>query len=150
MTKTQVALQYLNENCRISRATDGSIGFDMRANITAPITIQPNERGLIPLGIKSDLGDPNLGLFLFGRSGLALNHGIQLLNSVGVIDSDFRGEIGAILYNTGATGEAFTIEPYDRVAQCIFIRAEEVELIDKDKLTSTERGEGGYNSTGLK
>lgn len=150
MANTQVALQYLNEKCRISRATDGSIGYDMRANIAEPVTIQPNEKVLIPLGVKADLGDPNLGLFLFGRSGLALKHGIQLLNSVGVIDSDFRGEIGAILYNTGVTGEAFTIEPYDRVAQCIFIRAEEVDLVDKDALTVTERGEGGYNSTGVK
>jgi len=81
---------------------------------------------------------------------LAKNHGIQLLNSVGVIDSDFRGEVGALLYNTGVTGKAFTVEPYDRVAQCIFIRAEEVVLVEQDALSETARGEGGYNSTGVK
>lgn len=129
---TSVNVQYVNEKCRITRATDGSIGWDMRANIPAPVTVQPHEMVLIPLGVKSDLGDPNLGMFLFGRSGLAKNHGIQLLNSVGV------------------TGKAFTVEPYDRVAQCIFIRAEEVVLVEQDALSETARGEGGYNSTGVK
>ena len=147
---TPVNVQYVNEKCRITRATDGSIGGDMRAKIPAPVTVQPEEMVLIPLGVKSDLGDPNLGMFLFGRSGLAKNHGIQLLNSVGVIDSDFRGEVGALLYNTGITGKAFTVEPYDRVAQCIFIRAEEVVLVEQDALSETARGEGGYNSTGVK
>lgn len=146
---TEVKLNYVNEECRITKATDGSIGFDMRANITEAITLKQGERVLIPLGIKADIPDKNLGLFLFGRSGLALKHGIQLLNSVGVIDSDYRGEIGAILFNTGATNEDYIVEPLDRVAQCIFIKSEEVSLVE-DELSETDRGEGGYNSTGVK
>lgn len=147
---TKVNIQYLNEKCRISRATDGSIGWDFRANIPEPIQIPPGKMVKIPLGIKSDLGDPNLGLFLFGRSGSAFKHGIQLMNSVGVIDSDFRGELGALLYNTGVTGKAFTVEPHDRVVQGIFIRAEDVVLVEQEALSETARGEGGYNSTGVK
>ena len=146
----KVDIQYLDERCRIKRATDGSIGYDMKANIEKPITIKIGERILVPLGIKAELGNKELGIFLFGRSGLALKNGIQLLNSVGVIDSDYRGEICAILYNTGATGEDFTIEPFDRVAQCIFIKAEKVVLIEKEELTDTIRGDGGFNSTGVK
>ena len=148
--KHKVKIKYLNEKCKLKKATDGSIGYDMRANITEPIRIKCGERVLVPLGVSTDLGNPLIGLFLFGRSGLALKHGIQLLNSVGVIDDDYRGEIGAILYNTGATGEAFTINPHDRVAQCIFIESADVELEETDELSETERGTGGFNSTGIK
>lgn len=148
--KHKVKIKYLNEKCRITKATDGSIGYDMRANITEPIKIRCGEKVRIPLGVSTDLGNPLIGLFLFGRSGLADKHGIQLLNGVGVVDDDYRGEAGALLYNTGATGEAFIIEPYDRVAQCIFIESVDVELEEQDELSKTERGTGGFNSTGVK
>lgn len=72
------------------------------------------------------------------------------MNGVGVVDDDFRGEAGAILYNTGSTGEAFIVEPYDRIVQCIFIESADVELEETDELSETERGTGGYSSTGIK
>lgn len=147
--KHVVKIKYLNENCRIQKATDGAVGYDMRANIDEPIMVKCGESKLIPLGVSTDLGNPLVGLFLFGRSGLAYKHGIQLLNSVGVIDDDFRGEIGAIIYNTGATGEDFVIEPYSRIAQCILIESMDIDLVEVDELSNTARGTGGYNSTGL-
>ena len=148
--KHKVKIKYLNEKCKLKKATDGSIGYDMRANITEPIKIRCGETVVIPLGVSTDLGNPLIGLFLFDRSGLARHHGIQLMNGVGVVDGDFRGEAGAILYNTGSTGEAFIVEPYDRIVQCIFIESADVELEETDELSETERGTGGYSSTGIK
>ena len=144
-----IKTQYVNPLCKIEKATSGSFGYDVRANITESIVIKPGQVAKVPLGFKVDTGRDTLGMLLFNRSGNALKHGIQIMNGVGVIDSDYRGEVAAILYNTGATGQDFLIEPLDRVGQAVFINS---LLIDEEgvELDETDRGDGGFQSTGVK
>ena len=146
---TKVDIKYFDERCKLSRGTNGSIGFDARARIDEPVTIKAGEIAKIPLGFALDMKDCDLGCFVFSRSGISTNHGVMCINSVGVVDSDYRGEVHACLWNTGAKGD-FTIEPYDRIVQCIFINAEKVLLSNKDELDESDRGTNGFNSTGVK
>lgn len=146
--KLNVKVKYLNECCKITRATEGSVGYDFRANIDEVITLAPGTITKIPLGICSDLGDPDLSLLLFSRSGLSLKHGLMLINSVGVIDSDYRGEICACIYNTGAVGE-FVVTPLMKICQGIFVKAANINIQVVDDLDETSRGSGGFNSTGI-
>lgn len=127
------------------RATSGSAGFDLCAALEAPLTLEPGKLASVPTGVAVKLPEGSVGL-LFGRSGLGVKHGITLSNSVGVIDSDYTGEIFVGLCNV--SGEPYTIMPLDRIAQLIVTSPLPVELVRADALEETERGSGGFGSTG--
>jgi len=127
--------------------TDGSAGMDLRANIINPKKLKPLQRALISTGIYLEL--PNgTEAQVRPRSGLALKKGITVLNSPGTIDSDYRGEIGVMLVNL--SNEEVLIEQGERVAQLVIAKYEKVEWITVNELPETERGAGGYGSTGNK
>jgi len=128
-------------------ATPQSAGLDLRANLDAPVTLLPMQRMLIPTGLHIAL-PAGYEAQVRPRSGLALRHGITVLNSPGTIDADYRGEIGVLLVNLGQ--EPFVINDGERIAQLIIARYEQVSLVLTDTLDSTERGEGGYGHTGVK
>lgn len=127
-------------------ATAGSAGMDLRACIEEPAVILPGERLLVPTGIAIQLPGPHVGAFVFSRSGLAAKHGIQLANGVGVVDSDYTGEVKCPLLNAGP--EAFEVRPGDRIAQMVFLPVFLADLILVDELDPTGRGEGGFGHTG--
>jgi len=120
--------------------------MDLRACIEEPAVILPGQRLLVPTGIAVQLPGPFVGAFVFARSGLAAKHGIQLANGVGVVDSDYTGEVKCPLLNAGA--EPFEIRPGDRIAQMVFLPVFLADLILVDELEPTERGEGGFGHTG--
>lgn len=127
-------------------ATPGSAAMDLRACVTENVVIAPGARVVVPSGIAIALPSADYVALLFARSGLATKGGICLANGVGVIDSDYRGEIGVALLNTGS--EPYTILPGDRIAQLMVTPVVQptVELVDE--LPATDRGEGGFGSTG--
>ena len=127
------------------RATSGSAGFDLCAALDAPLTLEPGKLASVPTGIAVKLPEGSVGL-LFGRSGLGVKHGITLSNSVGVIDSDYTGEIFVGLCNV--SDEPYTVMPLDRIAQLIVTSPMPVTLVPAEALEVTERGEGGFGSTG--
>lgn len=129
-----------------SYKTEGSSGLDLIANISEPVRIYPGDRVLIKTGLFMAIP---LGyeLQVRSRSGLALNKGIVVLNSPGTVDSDYRDEIGVILYNTSKN--TFTVEPGDRIAQGVFAKYEKANLINVTVLSETDR-KGGFGSTGIK
>lgn len=126
-------------------ATAGSAGMDLRANITEPITLESLERTLIPTGLHIEL-PVGYEAQIRPRSGLAIKHGITCLNTPGTIDSDYRGDVGVELVNLSK--EPYTVFPGERVAQMIINKYEQVEFELVDKLSETERGEGGFGHTG--
>ena len=126
-------------------ATPLSAGMDLRANLDAPITLQPLERKLIPTGLRIAL-PAGYEAQVRPRSGLALKHGVTVLNTPGTIDADYRGEIGIILVNLSQ--EPFIINDGERIAQMVIARHEQPELIAVEVLDETERGEGGFGQTG--
>ena len=126
-------------------ATTGSAGMDLRANIPEPIVLQPLQRCLIPTGLRIAL-PVGYEAQIRPRSGLALKHGITVLNSPGTIDADYRGEVGVLLCNLSDT--PFTVNAGERIAQMVVARHEQVVLVATDTLDATERGEGGYGHTG--
>ena len=128
-------------------ATPLSAGLDLRANITESKTIDVLERCLIPTGLKVALPE-GYEAQIRPRSGLALKHGITVLNSPGTVDADYRGEIGVILVNLSDT--PFTINPGERIAQMVIARHEQAQFIEVDSLSESERGEGGFGHTGVK
>ena len=128
-------------------ATSQSAGMDIRANIEEPIELQPLERRLIPTGLFMALPD-GYEAQVRPRSGLALKHGITVLNTPGTIDADYRGEVGVILVNLSNT--PFTIEPGERVAQMVIAKYEQAALEEVEVLDETERGAGGYGHSGRK
>lgn len=130
------------------RATSGSAGADLYACIDEPITIESGDLKLIPTGIAIELPDSGTAAFVFARSGLGIKHGIAPSNAVGVIDSDYRGEICVGLTNHGT--EPFVIEPDMRIAQLILMPVLTPQIIETDTLTDTQRGENGFGSTGEK
>lgn len=127
-------------------ATPQSAGMDLRANIEDPITLRPLERRIVPTGLYIALPE-GYEAQVRPRSGLALNHGITVLNSPGTIDSDYRGEIGVLLINLSDT--PFVINAGERIAQMVVARHEQAELIEVEELDDTERGAGGYGHTGV-
>ena len=142
-------IKKLRENAKIPfRATPGSAGMDLYACIDEPVTLGPGEKAVIPTGIAIALPGPELGAFIFARSGLAIKHGIGLLNSVGVIDSDYRGEICIGVINQ--LQEAYTITPDERIAQMVIMPVSLISPVEVDELDETERGAGGFGSTGKK
>lgn len=125
--------------------TDASAGLDLRAALTEPITLAPGERRLIPTGLAIAV-PRGFEAQVRARSGLALKHGITMLNGVGTIDADYRGEVGAIVVNLGQ--EPFVVEPLMRIAQLVVAPVAHASLALVLELDSTERGEGGFGSTG--
>ena len=128
-------------------ATSQSAGIDLRANLSEAITLKPMERKLIPTGLFIELPE-GYEAQIRPRSGLALKHGITVLNTPGTIDADYRGEIGVILINL--SNEDFTIEHGERICQMVIARHEQAEWIQVDELNETERGAGGFGHTGKK
>lgn len=126
-------------------ATPLSAGMDIRANLSEPITLQPMERRLIPTGLHIALPQ-GYEAQMRPRSGLALKHGITLLNTPGTIDADYRGEIGIILINLST--EPFTVNDGERIAQMVIARHEQAEWLPVEVLDETERGSGGIGHTG--
>ena len=125
--------------------TEGSAGMDVRANIKEPITLKSLERILIPTGLKVAIPE-GYEIQVRPRSGLAIKHGITMLNAPGTVDSDYRGELKVIVVNL--SNEAYTIEPNERIGQFVLNKIEQIEFIEVEELDSTERGEGGFGHTG--
>ena len=128
-------------------ATPQSAGMDLRANLSEPITLHPMERRLIPTGLHIALPE-GYEAQVRPRSGLALKHGLTVLNTPGTIDADYRGEIGVVLINLSQ--EDFVINDGERIAQMVIARHEHGDLVVVEELDQTERGEGGYGHTGVK
>ena len=128
-------------------ATERSAGMDIKANIEAPIALQPLQRAMVPTGLYIALPEGTEAQ-IRPRSGLAAKHGITVLNTPGTIDADYRGEIKVILVNL--SNEEFTINPGERIAQMVVARYEKVEWDYVEVLDETERGAGGFGSTGTK
>lgn len=128
-------------------ATSQSAGMDLRANIDEPVVLRPLERRLIPTGLHIAL-PPGYEAQVRPRSGLALKHGITVLNAPGTVDADYRGDIGVVLINL--SNEEFTVNDGERIAQLVIARHETAEFVEVEVLSETERGEGGYGHTGVK
>lgn len=125
--------------------TEGAAGMDLCAAISEPTTLKPLERKLIPTGLKIEL-EHGYEAQIRPRSGLSIKHGITLINCVGTIDEDYRGEVCVPVVNI--SNEEYTIEPDERIAQMIIARVEQAQIEVVTELTLTERGEGGFGSTG--
>ena len=125
--------------------TKGSAGMDVRANIKEPITLKSLERILIPTGLRVAIPE-GYEVQVRPRSGLAIKHGITMLNTPGTVDSDYRGELKVIVVNL--SNEAYTIEPNERIGQFVLNKIEQIEFVEVEELESTERGEGGFGHTG--
>ena len=129
-------------------ATAGSAGVDLRACLDAAIELRPGDTTLVPSGIAIYLADSNYAAIVLPRSGLGHKHGIVLGNLVGLIDSDYQGQIFVSVWNRGQT--AFTIQPGERIAQLVVVPVAQVEFDVVNEFVATERGAGGYGSSGIK
>jgi dUTP pyrophosphatase len=129
-------------------ATPGSAGLDLRACLDAPMVLQPGGTHLIPTGIAIHLEDPGLAAMLLPRSGLGHKHGIVLGNLVGLIDSDYQGQVMVSCWNRGQV--AFTVEPGERIAQMVIVPVVQVEFEIVEEFTESRRGAGGFGSSGRK
>lgn len=143
----EIKIKKLRENAKIpKRATNGSAGMDLYACIDEPITLAPGQLAVVPTGIAIALPDNSCAAFLYARSGLGVKHGICLSNGVGVIDSDYRGEICAGLCNV--SDKPYTIEPDERVCQMVIAPVLTPDVVEVSELDNTDRGKGGFGSTG--
>lgn len=129
-----------------SYATEGSAGIDLRVCIDEPLQIAPQQTVLLPTGLAIYIADPNLAAVILPRSGLGHKHGIVLGNLVGLIDSDYQGELKISCWNRN--DEHFTINPGDRIAQLVFLPVVRAAFTVVDSFTETSRGEGGFGSSG--
>jgi dUTP pyrophosphatase len=127
-------------------ATDGSAGLDLRACLDTPITLEPGQTHLVPTGFAIHLEDPGLAAVLLPRSGLGHKHGIVLGNLVGLIDSDYQGQVMVSVWNRG--DHPFTISPGERIAQMIIVPVVQVELEVVPEFSESARGAGGFGSSG--
>ncbi|MEI8029260.1 MAG: dUTP diphosphatase [Comamonadaceae bacterium] len=127
-------------------ATPGSAGLDLRACLSKPLTLQPNAWQLVPTGIAIYLHDPKFAALILPRSGLGHKHGIVLGNLVGLIDSDYQGQLMVSAWNRSDV--AFTIEPMERIAQLVIVPVVQAQFNVVTEFPSSVRGEGGYGSTG--
>ena len=127
-------------------ATAGAAGLDLRACLDAPLTLAPGDSQLVPSGIAIHLGDPSLAAIVLPRSGLGAKHGIVLGNLVGLIDSDYQGQIFVSVWNRGR--EAFSIQPMDRIAQLVVVPVQQVAFNIVEDFEASRRGAGGFGSTG--
>lgn len=128
-------------------STRSSAGLDLRANVEEPVLLRPFQRALIPTGLYISLPE-GYEAQVRPRSGLALKHGITVLNTPGTIDADYRGEVGVILVNLGQ--EDFVVNDGERIAQMVVAKYEQVELLPVEALDDTERGAGGFGHSGIK
>jgi dUTP pyrophosphatase len=145
----QVDVKILDQRLKDSPphyATPGAAGLDLRACIEAPIKIHPGETHLVPTGMAIHLADPGLAAMILPRSGLGHKHGIVLGNLVGLIDSDYQGEIFVSTWNRGK--EPFTLNPLDRLAQLVVVPVVQVDFKVVDEFEQSQRGAGGFGSTG--
>lgn len=126
--------------------TPGAAGLDLRACLDKPLTLNPGDSQLVPSGIAIHLGDPAYAAIILPRSGLGAKNGIVLGNLVGLIDSDYQGQILISIWNRGQA--AFTIQPMDRIAQLVVVPVQQVEFNVVDEFASSSRGAGGFGSTG--
>ena len=127
-------------------ATPGSAGLDLRACLDAPVVLEPGQSQLISTGLSIHIGDPGLAAMILPRSGLGHKHGIVLGNLVGLIDSDYQGQVMVSVWNRSK--EVFTINPMDRIAQLVVVPVVQVKLNPVDEFSASERGAGGFGSTG--
>ena len=144
-----IDIKILNERMRDQLpqyATPGSAGLDLRACIDAPLTLEPGETKLVPTGLAIHVADPGYAALILPRSGLGHKHGIVLGNLVGLIDSDYQGQVMVSAWNRSR--EPFTIQPGDRIAQMVVVPVVQVRLEVVDAFTASERGAGGFGSSG--
>jgi dUTP pyrophosphatase len=127
-------------------ATPGSAGLDLRACLDAPLVLEPGQTQLIPTGLAIHIGDPGLAALILPRSGLGHKHGIVLGNLVGLIDSDYQGQLMVSCWNRGQT--TFTVQPFERIAQLIIVPVVQAAFRRVDSFEASERGAGGFGSTG--
>ena len=127
-------------------ATDGSAGLDLRAMVEAPLTLNPGDTELLPTGLAIHIGDAGYAGMILPRSGLGHKHGIVLGNLVGLIDSDYQGQLMVSCWNRGR--DSFTVEPGERIAQLVVVPVMQVALRQVDSFEGSERGEGGFGHSG--
>src|SRR5713226_9720536 len=149
MTTATIALKVLDERIRPylpAYATSGSAGMDLRACIDGPLTLEGGQAELIPTGIAIHIADPGLAAIILPRSGLGHKHGIVLGNLVGLIDSDYQGQLMVSVWNRGS--EPFTIQPGERIAQLVVVPVVQVELEVVEDFAASARGAGGFGHSG--
>lgn len=147
MNSIKVKIKRLRETSVFPEyATEGSAALDLHSCADLPLTIQPGERALVPTGLAIEPEGGGVAAILCARSGLATKHGLALANGIGVIDSDYRGEILVSMINNGNV--PYTINPGERIAQLMFIPILYAQVIKTEALTDTKRGAGGFGSTG--
>ncbi|HWN38762.1 MAG TPA: dUTP diphosphatase [Gammaproteobacteria bacterium] len=151
MTARRIELKVLNprigrEIPLPKRATTGSAGLDLRACLDAPLELRPGETKLIPTGVAIHIADPQLAAVIIPRSGLGHKHGIVLGNLVGLIDSDYQGELMISCWNRGSA--PFKVEPGERIAQLVVVPAVQVEFEVVESFAASDRGSGGFGHTG--
>lgn len=127
-------------------ATEGSAGLDLRACLDEALTVEPDQTHLVPTGLAIHINDPGLAATILPRSGLGHKHGIVLGNLVGLIDSDYQGQLMVSVWNRGQ--DTFTIEPGDRIAQLVFVPVVQAEFNIVEDFDATQRGEGGFGHSG--
>ena len=153
MSTTRLRLQVRVLDARVGTtwplpayATDGSAGLDLRAILDAPLTLEPGATALLPTGLAIHLEDPGLAAVILPRSGLGHKHGIVLGNLVGLIDSDYQGQLQVSCWNRGQA--AFTVQPGERIAQLVVVPVVQVELDVVDEFAASRRGDGGFGHSG--
>ena len=146
---TTIALKVLDERIRPylpAYATPGSAGMDLRACIDAPLPLEPGQTELVPTGVAIHIADAGLAAMILPRSGLGHKHGIVLGNLVGLIDSDYQGPLMVSCWNRGSA--TFTLRPFDRIAQLVITPVVQAQFVVVREFNSSERGAGGFGSTG--
>ncbi len=149
MTRKTLDVKVLDERIRSqlpAYATEGSAGLDLRAAIPDPITLRPGDTALIPTGLAIHIGDPSFAAVIIPRSGLGSKHGIVLGNLVGLIDSDYQGQLMVSCWNRGR--DTFVVNPLERIAQLVIVPVVQVDLNIVDDFIESDRGAGGFGSTG--
>lgn len=145
----KIQIKYTHPDRPLTYATPGSAGMDCRACISTRIEIHPQAQVLIPLGFSLHIADPGVAGLLLPRSSLGIK-GLVLANTVGLIDSDYQGELKAVLWNRNVeTSYPITINPGDRIAQLVFLGIVQPEFDVVEEFVASERGEGGFGSTGV-
>lgn len=143
----RVKIKRLSSLALPTYATEASAGVDLRADLKEPMTVNPGENVKVPTGLAIELPNRYVVALVFARSGLANRYGIGLTNGVGVIDSDYRGEIQVLMQNLGT--QAVSINPGDRIAQMVFMPVFQALFEEVTELQETPRGSGGFGSTGI-